>query len=96
MSEITDAPIPRFRVVLELSFPGADPLDPSGYQDLLAKWKKLLEENQEIPCQNVHLREALTIGNVDDYDDWRFSRGDYDASTWDQEDVGRKEPKTNH
>jgi hypothetical protein len=33
----------RFRIVPEASFPTADPVDPTEYDDLFAGWKRTLE-----------------------------------------------------
>jgi hypothetical protein len=89
--------IPRFRMVLEVSFPDADPNDPSGYQEMISRWKESLQNNQALRCQQVWIREVLTIGDVDDYDDWRNNRGEYDVSAWHRDEntsivSGRKKP----
>jgi len=81
---------------LEASFPDADPIDPSGYQEMIARWKESLQNNQESRCQEVRIREVLLIGDVDDYDDWRNRSGEYDVSAWPREGMsmiaGRKDP----
>src|SRR5262245_42477287 len=79
---------PRFRIVLEISFDDVDPWDPSGYPDLLARWAEFLGKNEAFPSRDVKLREILTIGAVDDYDDWRNNRGPYDVSSWPTEGTG--------
>ncbi|HVJ06728.1 MAG TPA: hypothetical protein VM578_13720 [Candidatus Saccharimonadales bacterium] len=45
---------------------------------ILERWKETLEKDAVLPCQNVRFREVLTIGDVDDYDDWRDHKGEYD------------------
>ena len=79
---------PRFRIVLEGPFPDADPWDPSDYQNLIDRWKQSLENNQVVPCKDVRIKEILTIGNGDDFDDWRYHRGAYDVSTWPRKGLG--------
>jgi hypothetical protein len=71
---------PRFRIVLEISFEAADPWDPSGYSDLLSQWAESLHKEQIFRCRDVQLRECTTIGDADDYSDWRYHRGAYDLS----------------
>jgi hypothetical protein len=71
---------PRFRIVLEISFEAADPCDPSGYSDLLSQWAESLHNEQIFKCRDVKLIECLTIGDADDYSDWRYHRGAYDLS----------------
>jgi len=87
MSAVQKPPAPRFRIVLEASFPDAD-VDPTGYADLIARWEKSLESNPVFPCKDVKVRETSTIGDVDDYTDWRYHRGEYDVSTWPRETLG--------
>jgi hypothetical protein len=88
MSDVEKLRIPRFRIVLEASFPDANPRDPSGYEDLIAKWKESLENNTAYPCKDIKLREYQTIGAVDDYTDWRCQRGEYKTSAWPGEGLG--------
>jgi hypothetical protein len=35
----------RFRAVIEMSFPDADPWDPTDYGSLIEQWRKSLEES---------------------------------------------------
>jgi len=79
----------RFRIVLEAAFPTADPFDPRGYQPLLARWRDSVERNADVPCKDLTICESLTIGDRDDYDDWRRQRGQYDPSTWPDESTGK-------
>lgn len=68
----TQTPLPvRFRVVLELTLPDADPWDPSDYGTFLDQVKQTLETAPAVNCKNVEMREALTIGPNDRYEDWR-------------------------
>jgi hypothetical protein len=41
----------------------------------------MVENNPLVNCKDVAIKEILTIGNVDDYEDWRHSQGEYDTST---------------
>lgn len=67
-----DNPRPvRFRVVLELTFPDADPWDPSDYDKPLEQMKTALESAPNVNCKEVMIREATTIGDDDNYEDWR-------------------------
>ena len=67
-----DNPRPvRFRVVLELIFPDADPWDPSDYDKPLAQMKTALESAPNVNCKEVMIREATTIGDDDNYEVWR-------------------------
>jgi hypothetical protein len=51
MDSQENVPAPRFRIVLEASFPAADPVDPAGYDDLFASWKRALETDPVAPCE---------------------------------------------
>ena len=35
----------RFRAVIEMSFPDADPWDPTDYDSVIEQWRKSFEEN---------------------------------------------------
>jgi len=62
----------RFRAVIEMSFPDADPWDPTDYDSLIERWRKSLEESSVFNCKDVVIREILTIGGPeDDYERWR-------------------------
>jgi hypothetical protein len=74
--------VPRFRIVLEVSFPDADFVYPSGYQETIDRWKESLQNNQAVRSQEVLIRELLLINqDVDDYADWRYRRPEYDPSS---------------
>jgi hypothetical protein len=62
----------RFRAVIEMSFPDADPWDPADYDSMIEQWRKSLEENPMFNCKDVVIREILTIGPKDDYEKWRY------------------------
>jgi hypothetical protein len=70
----------RFRAVIEMSFPDADPWDPQDYGKLIAQWKHAMENNPIFSCRDVAIKEILTIGNIDDYEDWRAQKGEYERS----------------
>ncbi len=70
----------HFRVVIEMSFPDADPWDPTDYDQLFVQWKDAMEHNLTFNCKDVSIREITTIGKRDDYEDWRHGRGEYDLS----------------
>lgn len=89
MNGSQQAPIPRFRIVLELTFPDADPWSPSGYMDLIDRWKQAMESNQAAPCKDVFIRESMTIGDGSEYDDWRNRSGPYDPANWPKKGMGR-------
>jgi hypothetical protein len=61
----------RFRAVVEMSFPDADPWDPSDYDKLIEQWRRSLEDGPSFKCRDVVIREILTIGETDDYESWR-------------------------
>jgi hypothetical protein len=63
-----------------MSFPDADPWDAEGYAQIIAQWKSMLEGNPLINCKDVKIREILTIGTIDDYEDWRALKGEYARS----------------
>lgn len=72
---------PRFRIVLELTFPEADPWDPSDYLKFPAQLQETLNSSTRPVVADVTLREFLTIPrNVDDYTDWKRGTGQYDLS----------------
>jgi len=76
-----DVPEPvRFRAIIEMSFPDADPWDPADYGDLIERWRRSLENSTLFNCKEVSIRQISTIGRIDDYEDWRFGRGRYDAT----------------
>ena len=82
---MSDSPLtraPKFRLVFELTLPDGDPWSPRGYPELLKKLTEVLAGNGEVRCKDVLLREALTIGDKDDYDDWRSHQGAYDPTQW--------------
>jgi hypothetical protein len=63
----------RFRAVIEMSFPDADPWDPTDYGSVIEQWRKSLEENTTFNCKDVVIREILTVGGPkDDYEEWRY------------------------
>ena len=62
----------RFRAVIEMSFPDANPWDPADYDSVIEQWRKSLEENPTFNCKDVVIREILTIGPKDDYEKWRY------------------------
>lgn len=59
-------------MVIEASFPQADPLDPSGYDEMFKKWTESLREDPTVPCTDIELREIRTIGKREyyEYDEW--------------------------
>ena len=62
----------RFRAIIEMSFPSADPWDPTDYESVIEQWRKSLEENPAFNCKDVVIREILTIGGPEeDYEKWR-------------------------
>jgi hypothetical protein len=67
-----DRPQPvRFRVVLELTFPEADPWDPTHYDKFLEKMTNALSHAPDVKCTDVVIREAESVGPADDYEKWR-------------------------
>ena len=62
----------RFRAVIEMSFPDADPWDPTDYDSVIEQWRKSLEENPTFNCKDVVIREILTVGPKEDYEKWRY------------------------
>jgi hypothetical protein len=72
MDDREQLPPVRFRAVIEMSFPNADPWDPTDYGNVIEQWRKSLEENPAFNCKDVVIREILTIGGrKDDYEEWR-------------------------
>jgi hypothetical protein len=67
----------RFRAVIEMAFPDADPWDPEDYGKLIGQWKQMIESNPIVNCKDVKIKEVLTIGDIDDYEDWRNRKGEY-------------------
>lgn len=66
-----DDPLPvRFRIVLEVTFPEADPWDASEHLDYLDQLQFALESAGNVKCTDVKIREACSVGVVDDYDEW--------------------------
>jgi hypothetical protein len=55
----------------------------------MKRWQDSIESDEAVPCRNVNLREILTIGDVDDYDDWRNRKGEHDPKNWPTESTGR-------
>jgi hypothetical protein len=72
MEDRKHLPPVRFRAVVEISFPDADPWDPSDYDKLIEHWRRSLEANEAFKCRDVVIREVLTIGQKDDYEKWRY------------------------
>jgi hypothetical protein len=69
----------RFRAVIEMSFPDADPWDPTDYEKLIEQWKEAPEKSSLFNSKTVLIREVLTIAEEeDDYEDWRNRRGRYE------------------
>lgn len=67
-----DNPPPvRFRIVLEVTFPDADPWNPSDYGDYLDRVQEAVERAGNVRCTEVRIRDSDTIGAEDDYQDWR-------------------------
>jgi hypothetical protein len=72
MDDREQLPPVGFRAVIEMSFPNADPWDPTDYGNVIEQWRKSLEENPAFNCKDVVIREILTIGGLkDDYEEWR-------------------------
>ncbi|MFL6449524.1 MAG: hypothetical protein ACJ746_17870 [Bryobacteraceae bacterium] len=66
-----DKPPPvRFRIVLEVTFPDADPWDASEHCDYLDQLQHALEIADNVKCTDVKIREATSLGVQDDYDEW--------------------------
>jgi hypothetical protein len=67
-----DNPPPvRFRIVLEVTFPEADPWDGSEHMEYLDQLQFALETANNVKCTDVKLREAGTVGvEDDDYGEW--------------------------
>lgn len=61
----------RFRIVLDVTFPEADPWDSSEYGDHLDQLKRALETAPNVKCTDIVMRNSATIGTEDDYDNWR-------------------------
>jgi len=76
----------RFRVVLELTLPDADPWDPSNYDLLLDQVKEAIINAPNVKCKDVLIRESANIGPTDDYEEWRGGRK-YDFSSF-SPDIG--------
>jgi hypothetical protein len=67
-----DNPPPvRFRIVLEVTFPEADPWDGSEHLDYVDQLKRALEIAENVKCTDVRIRDSGSIGSEDDYEDWR-------------------------
>jgi hypothetical protein len=73
MDDQESLPPVRFRVVIEMSFPDADRLDPTDYDRLIEQWRKALEDSSTFNCKDVVIREFITIGGPeeDDYEKCR-------------------------
>lgn len=69
-------------MILELTFPDADPWDPSNYDVLLDQVKEALINTPNVSCSDVRIREAENIGPADDYEVWRGG-WKYDFSSFD-------------
>ena len=64
----------RFRVVIELSFPDADPWNPADFDQLIPQIKAALEGSSSLHCSDVRIRH---IGNPDveeEYAAWKAGR----------------------
>lgn len=74
MDQTKQPPPVRFRAVIEMSFPDADPWDPTDYERVIEQWRKSLEENPTFNCKDVVIREILTVGPEDEkeYEKWRY------------------------
>jgi hypothetical protein len=67
-----DSPQPvRFRIVLELTFPDADPWDPSHYEVFLEQVKEALIHAPNVKCADVCIRDAENLGPEDNFEEWR-------------------------
>jgi hypothetical protein len=79
MDDEQSAPRPvRFRAVIELSFPDFDPSDPDrDFGEVVSRFRDSIENNPSFHCKEVRVREILSIGDRDDYEDWRSQRGNY-------------------
>ena len=66
MDQTKRPPPVRFRAVIEMSFPDADPWDPTDYGSVIEQWRKSLEENPTFNCKDVVIREILTVGPKDE------------------------------
>jgi hypothetical protein len=64
-------PLHRFRIVIELTLPDADPMDASVFELLHPKILQALSSLPDLPTSNVVIREAQNIGPTDRYEDWR-------------------------
>jgi hypothetical protein len=101
-----DNPPPvRFRIVLEVTFPEADPWDASQHMDYVDQLQFALETANNLKCTDVRIRDSGSIGTEDDYERWRgglkydFSNltpamgeifgQQYPVATVDSGDVGR-------
>src|SRR5262252_10555398 len=71
---------PRFRLVIDVTIEDADPWNPSEGRQVIARLKQGIENMSACTCRNVDIREYQTIGDQDDYSDWRYHRGSWDAS----------------
>jgi hypothetical protein len=65
---------PRFRLVIDMTVEGADP---SEYDQVMVRLKQGMEAMSACTCKEVNIREYLTLGDRDDYSDWRYHRGYY-------------------
>lgn len=69
----TEEPLPvRLRAVIDMTFPDANPWDPTDYGSAMEQWRKSLEENPAFNCKDVVIHEILTIGPKDEYEKWRY------------------------
>jgi hypothetical protein len=64
-------PSVRFRAVIEMSFPDANPSDPTDYDKLIEQWRRSMEDSPLFNCKDVVIREIGTTGPEDDYEKWR-------------------------
>ena len=71
---------PRFRIVIDVTLEHADPWDASEYHQVLAHFKRGIETMSACACRDVVVRESRTIGDAEDYSDWRYHRGAYAPS----------------
>ncbi len=67
-----DKPPPvRFRIVLEVTFPEADPWNASEHGDYLDQLQYALETAGNVKCTDIRIRDSANLGVDDDYEEWR-------------------------
>jgi hypothetical protein len=78
---------PRYRIVLEISFPDSNPYDD---ETCLSQLRSALGEISNPRLENIRVRDVLTISSgEDDYSEWKLGRGKYDPTKKPQETIGR-------